>query len=299
MPETMFIEQIFPDVVAAKSTLQERIFAEGEARGLSNEDIKAIVSIVPTTLLEAGAFLDKMTSMWRYEFGVPYDIAENLVWGTHMWVPVKNLFTVLFCAYSRFQGNKRATYLAELADPKKHQIKLVEMIPVDKLDSSVTVDFEASGLGAGNHTVDWAIWPQDGRTVLLDVKRRTSDFISQFGGINAANVAPTPTHDPALLFLSIEQKLLSADPNSQLQGAWIVTDIKQEEDQLIEAFISLDARKVHFAILGDWKPDVYILTRREKDRQYLLNLFRVYSSNRFTFTPLTHNKGTTCSSPNS
>jgi hypothetical protein len=279
----MFIEQIFPEVVAAKSTLRERLFAEGKARGLSNEDTKAIVSIVPKTLIEAGAFLDKMTSLWRYEFGVPYDIAENLVWGTHMWVPVKSLFTALFCAHSRIPENKRATYLAQLADPDKHQNKLVEMIPVDKVGSTVTVEFEVSGLGAGNSTVDWVIGPQDGRTVLLDVKRRTTDFIRQAEGIDAANAASEPNHDPALLFRSVEQKFLSVEPNSQLQGAWIVTDIKQEEAQLIRAFTALDASKVHFAILGDWKPDVYVLTRRDYDRQYLLNLFRVYSSTRFTF----------------
>ena len=279
----MFIEQIFPAVVAAKSTLHERLFAEGEAHGLSNEDTKAIVSIVPKTLIKVGAFLDKMTSLWRYEFGMPYDISQNLVWGTHMWVPVERLFTALFCAYSRIPENKRAIYLAELADPEKHQNKLVEMIPVDKVDSTVTVEFEVSGLGAGNRTVDWVIRPQSGCTVLLDVKRRTTDFIKQAEGMDATNAAPEPNHDSVLLFRSVEKKFLSAKPNLQLQGAWIVTDIKQEEDQLIGAFTALDAGKVHFAILGDWKPDVYMLTRRDYDRQYLLNLFRVYSSNRFVF----------------
>jgi hypothetical protein len=85
MPEIMFIEQIFPAVVADKSTLLERLFAEGKARGLSREIMKVVVSVVPEALIKAGAFLDKMTTLWRYEFGVPYDIAENLVWGTHMW----------------------------------------------------------------------------------------------------------------------------------------------------------------------------------------------------------------------
>lgn len=281
--EIMFIEQIFPAVVAAKSTLHDRLLAEGEARGLPNEETKAIVSIAPKSLIEAGAFLDKMTGLWRYEFGVPYDIAENLIWGTHMWVPVEHLFTTLFCAHSRIPENKYASFLAELADPKKHQNKLVEMIPVEKVASNIMVEYEVSGLGAGNRTVDWVIDPQYGPTVLLDVKRRTTDFIKQIEGIDAANAAPELGHEPSLLFRSVEQKFLSTDPNSQLQGAWIVTDIKQEEDQLIRAFTALDASKVHFAILGDWKPDVYVLTRRGSDRQYLLKLFQVYLSNRFTF----------------
>lgn len=279
----MFIEQISPDVVADKSTLIERLFAEGKARGLSNKDAKAIVATVPKTLFEAGAFLDKMTSLWRYEFGMPYDIAENLVWGTHMWVPVENLFTALFCAHSHLSKNKRTTYLAQLAALKKHQDKLVEMIPADKVGFTAKMEFEVSGLGAGNRSVDWVIRTQDDRTVLLDVKRRTADFIRQAEGIDAENAAPEPDHDPALLFRSVEQKFLSAEPDARLQGAWIVTDIKQEEDQLVRAFTALDARKVHFAILGDWKPDVYVLARRDVDRQYLLNLFRADSSTRFTF----------------
>lgn len=41
----MFIEQIFPTVVAEKSTLHERLFAEAKARGLSNQDMKEIISI--------------------------------------------------------------------------------------------------------------------------------------------------------------------------------------------------------------------------------------------------------------
>jgi len=279
----MLIEKIFPAVVAEKSTLLKCLFAEGEKRGLSNEDTEAIVSNVPNTLIETGAFLDKMTGLWRYEFGVPYDIAKNLVWGTHMWVPVESLFTTLLCAHSRIPENKRGTYLAELADPKKHQNKLVEMIPVAKVGSNAPVDFEVSGLGAGNRTVDWVIGPQDGRAVLLDVKRRTTDFIKQTERIDTAKVAPEPSHDSELLFRCVEQKFLPADPDLQLQGAWIVTDIKQEENQLLQAFATLDASKVHFAILGDWKSDVYVLSRRDIDRQFLLKIFRIYSSNRFIF----------------
>lgn len=279
----MLIEKIFPAVVAEKGTLLKCLFAEGKNRGLSNEDTEAIVSIVPKTLIETGAFLDKMTGLWRYEFGVPYVIAQNLVWGTHMWVPVESLFKTLLCAHSRISENKRGTYLAELADPKKHQNKLVEMIPVAKVGSNTSVDFEVSGLGAGNRTVDWVIGPQDGRTVLLDVKRRTTDFIKQTERIDTAKVAPEPSHDPELLFRSVEQKFLPADPDLQLQGVWIVTDIKQEENQLLQAFATLDASKVHFAILGDWKPDVYVLSKRDIDRQFLLKIFRIYTSNRFIF----------------
>jgi hypothetical protein len=50
MPVVMLIEKIFPAVVAEKSTLLKCLFMEGAKRGLSNENTKAIISIVPPTL---------------------------------------------------------------------------------------------------------------------------------------------------------------------------------------------------------------------------------------------------------
>ena len=279
----MFIEQIFPAVVAQKSTLKERLVAEAKARGLSNDDTKEIVSIVPMALIDAGAFLDKLTNLWRYEFGVPFNINKDFVWGTHMWVPVHCLFNALACAYSRLPKDKCVEYLKLLAVPSKHQTTLVEMIPGHKVNPEVPVQFEVAGQGAGNKTVDWVIGPHNGRIVLMDVKRRTTDFIKQTERIGEEPVAPEPDHDPSLLFRSVESKFQSADPNLQLQGVWVVTDIKQNEKQLSAAFAELDSSKVHFAILGDWKPDAYVLVARAEDEQYLRSLFNLQESTRFTF----------------
>jgi hypothetical protein len=131
-----------------------------------------------------------MTNIWRYEFGVPYDIEDDLFWGTHMWVPVQCLFNALLCAHSRLLHNACATYLERLVDPITHQATLVEMIPGYKVDSAVPVQFEVPGLGVGNRTVDWVIGPHNGRTILLDVKRRTADFIKQAEQIGDEYVAP-------------------------------------------------------------------------------------------------------------
>jgi len=280
----MFIEQIFPAVVADKSTLKERLVAEAKARGLSNDDTKEIVSIVPKALIDADAFLDKLTNLWRYEFGIPYDIGSDFVWGTHMWVPVHCLFNALLCAHSRLSTNTCVDYMKRLANPSKHQATLVEMIPGYKTNSIVAVQFEVLGQGIGNKTIDWVIGPHSGRTVLLDVKRRTADFIKQTENIGGQLIAPEPDHDPALLFRSVEKKFESADPNLRLQGIWVVTDIKQNEKQLSDAFAALDSSKIHFAIFGDWKPDAHVLTRRGEDEHYLRDLFHIKHSARFTFT---------------
>lgn len=278
----MLIERVLPVFVSAKSTLRKRLFAEAEARGLSNAYADAIESLVPERLINAGAFLDRLTGLWRYEFGVPYNIGERLVIGTNMFVPVESLFSALSCAYLRLPENKRAIYFERLANLDSHQATLAEMIPGYKVDLAVPLEFEVAGMGAGNRTVDWVIGPWSGRNVCLDVKRRIFDLIKHAEGIGAKGAVKEPDHDPNGLFRSVEQKFVEADPDSRLQGAWIVTNIKQDEEQLNLAFAALDPNKVHFAILGDWKPDIYVLARRETDRQYLLKLFRAEPSTRFT-----------------
>ena len=280
----MFIDEVFPQVVVEKSTLRERLLAEGVAEGWSEERARALLSVVPEPLIASGCFLDKMTGLWRYEFGVPYDIADKLVLGANVWVAVKSLFATLSSAYLRLPEDKRAIYLKRLADPVKHQETLVEMIPAHKVDPAVPMEFEVAGLGAGGHTIDWAIRPEADRSILLDVKRRITDFIQQAERIANEGVALDPDHDHALLFRSVEQKFVAVDPISQLQGAWVFTDIKQEEELLALAFGELDPEKVHFVILGDWKADIHVLARREEDRQYLLGLFRSEPSSRFTFS---------------
>ena len=77
----------------------------------------------------------------------------------------------------------------------------------------------------------------------------------QFEHMGEAELAPEPDHDPALLFRSIEHKFKAADPDHCLQGAWIVTDIAQNESRLLKSFLGLDGAKVHFAVLGDWRAD--------------------------------------------
>ena len=119
--------------------------------------------------------------------------------------------------------------------------------------------------------------------MLLDVKRRTADFIAQEEEMATDELIQEPIHDPALLFRSVEAKFLPADSSARLQGAWICTDIKQNEEKLSQAFATMSADRVHFAILGDWESDPHVLVRAQEDRPFLLNLFRVTSSNRFTF----------------
>ncbi len=277
------MDKVFPRVVGDRSTLKDRLFRLAEEQGLSVEHATERFAPVPAPLIDTGAFLDKQTRIWRYEFGVPFEIDDSLVWGTHMWVPVDHLHRAIITANARLSEQERSAYYGRLIDPERHAATLAEMIPGSKVDAALPAEFEVAGFGAGNTTVDWVIHAP-GRRVLLDVKSRSKDLIEQMAQEDASEVMPKPEHDPALLFRSLDKKFLPANPDEGLQGVWIATHIQQDADALNKAFAALDPHKVHFAILGDWEPDVHLLVRREGDRKYLLDLFGAKPSSRFTFT---------------
>lgn len=280
----MLIDSVFPETARVRSSVPARLIAEAQARDMPRGKIDAVLSILPDAIAEAGAFSDEMTrGEWRYEFGVPYHQGTSLIWGTHMWLPVSHLLDALLCVVDRVPEGKRAAYLQVLADPHKHPQTLVEMAPATKINDGISLDLEVAGLGNGNRTVDWVIGPQKGRTVLCDVKKRTKDFLLQFEQLGHASEAPEPNHDPALLFRNVEEKFGPNDPGQCLQGAWIFTDIAQDEDRLLDAFSALDGSKVHFAVLGDWLPDAYVLARSPEDKEYIQCLFGLMDSTRFVF----------------
>ena len=283
----MLIEEICPEVIGAKASLRDRLLVEFLLTQISPEEADLILAAVPPSLLISECFLDRMTDLWRYEFGIPFSVNNdrNLIWGTHMWVPVAHLCAALLTSYRRTNGSKRQEYLARLAEPTKHQDALCEMAPIIRVDPSILTEFEVSGLSAGNQTVDWLIGPVHGRNVAFDVKRRVIDFIGHANHFAESNdlASLPPDHDPAVLFRSVENKLCASNPEACLQGVWVSTEIKQDASRLNAAFDALDHAKVHFAILADWKPDIHVLVRRPEDRQFLLDLFQAAESDRFTF----------------
>ncbi len=279
----MLIEKLFPAAIEAISDLPARLRAEGVARGLSEAQCDALVSHLPLQLAQAECFLDRRTGLWKYEFGEPGHVGTKLIWG-HLWTPVPVLFDVIACAKQRLPAKKLAAYMARLAsDPGKHLEHLAEMFPLLRVDPLISAEHEVSGRGDGNRTIDWEIGPRGNRMVLLDVKRRFRDFFALMGAALPTDTEPEPHHDHALLFRSVEGKFREADPDQVLQGVWISTDIKQEEAELAAAYQNLDGKKVHFAMLGDARPDIHLITRRKTDRAFLLDLFDAVEGERFTF----------------
>ena len=68
----------------------------------------------------------------------------------------------------------------------------------------------------------------------------------------------------------------------QLQGVWIHSEIKEDEEKLTAYFRhNLKRKKVHFAILSDWKDDAYVLARNRIIAFLLKRAFGLTESKRF------------------
>lgn len=100
--------------------------------------------------------------------------------------------------------------------------------------------------------------------------------------LNSADLAPR--HDPASFFRDIVEKFGSRSPQERLQGAWIITELKQEVDELHHAYSALDSSRLHFAILYNWSKEAYFLARDDVDTMNLAALFGLrHSPSTFTF----------------
>jgi len=276
-------------LVGGFAVLPELFFASAKWRGATRKHVGEVVSLVPESIRHLTCFLDRLTGRWRYDYGEPFVRlpSGDMIFGTNLYHEVDRLFDVLECAQHRLQLEKLASYLQRLADPKKHGDVLAEFAPILRLDSTVRADYEVPGYGEGNTTVDWRIHG-DGFLLLLDVKNRARDLFESLALLQAGergpeDTAPAPIHDPGLLFKSLDRKFKSRKASKIIQAAWIISGIKQEEDELSKAFANLNGSRVHVAIIGDWNDDVYVLGNNTRAKERVLQLLRVRESRRFVF----------------
>lgn len=278
----MYIDILFPEVFVDKAPLRQLLLDAAASFGMAAQEAQTLVQLLPSPLIDSSGFMDTSTGLWRYEFGEPFILNNQLIFGTHMFLPVNQLLLATGAFARWVPARKRFAYLAALNNPSKHPTALAEMMPVCRLPFTSTIDYEVSGYGPGNKTVDWTL-QKGGRLILLDAKSRTKDFIQQACNAAPNGEMPSPQHDHNLMFKGLEDKFKAADPAVQLQGAWITTHIRQNIVEIDKAFSALDSDKVHFAMFGDWQSDVSLLVRREADRKFLLDLFSVTQSLRFFF----------------
>jgi hypothetical protein len=227
-----------------------------------------LLKLLPRPLKEAPVWFDNLTNLWRYEYGVPLDRMPDgmMVVGTHMYLPVSELYCAIRIADRRLSRDQLLVFRDRLADKAKHADALFEMRPVRNLKPGLRASYEVLGLGVGNTTCDWQV-RGNLVNVVFDVKNRRRSLVEHLKQlIPDLNKGVSHTHptapDPADLFKSVENKLKERCYVLQLQGVWIHSEIKEDEERLKAYFKNaLNRRKVHFAILSDWKDDAYVLAR--------------------------------------
>jgi hypothetical protein len=111
------------------------------------------------------------------------------------------------------------------------------------------------GWGVPHRTIDWLFERSPAVPVLLEVKYRRKDLIRHLAQVAAANTegttdTPVPPSDPESLFKDTAEKFLPRTAAEGLQGAWIHSQIKQEESGL-ELLRRMDSQRLQFAFLVD------------------------------------------------
>lgn len=249
---------------------------------------RELFNLLSEPIKEAPVWFDNLTKLWRYEYGMPFDRLpeETVVLGTNIYFPVKDLYSAVNIANMKLRKEQLPMFLERLSDRQKHPDVLFEMRPVRDVNADLRTNYEVQGLGVGNTTLDWQV---KGRliNVVFDVKNRSKSLIEHLKQIipalnQGANTSLPIAPNPEDLFRSVENKLREQCWLVQLQGVWIHSDIKEDEDKLTHYFQnSLNKRKVHFAILFDWQNDAFILARNRIIASLLKRVFRLTSSRRF------------------
>ena len=287
----MRVPRVPVEVIAGVAELPVFLAAACVARRIPPETAAAIESLLPPALRRAPCFLDRLTRMWRYDFGAPFVRVggRSTVVGTHMWQPVSTLLDVLVFVHTRLSTGERDAYLARLDDEAKHEHTLVECAPVLRIDADLPVQHDAPGYGVGETTIDWILGDRASPSLLLEVKHRSRDLLEQLariadGETDADGTAPAPTHDHDLLFRSVEHKFVRNTAPPPFHAVWVCSNLAQEELALAEAFAKLDAGLVHCVLLGDWDDDVYVLAHDASIASRILCILDLRRSRRFVFS---------------
>src|SRR6266852_6411281 len=116
-------------MVGNRSTMYEAF--KKLAIGYGDKEAYAIelLKLLPQSLKEAPVWLDNLTNLWRYEYGLPIDRMpeEMVVVGTNMYLPVSELYCAVRIADKRLSRIQLLEFLERLSDKGKHADTLFEM----------------------------------------------------------------------------------------------------------------------------------------------------------------------------
>ncbi len=261
--------------------------AISERQRLPEGYAERMFDLVPEPIRTLPCFLDRVTGLWRYEYGEPLVLpAGATITGTHMFHDVERFFEIICCASWRLTQTTLSAYLSRLADRSRHDDVLAEFAPIFRLAPSVVVDHEVTGVGYGNQTVDWRIQVAHQPVLLLEVKNRITDLVQSFEAIkdqSSSGLIPEPEHDHSILFKSVVHKFRARQPSEAIQAGWIKTGLKQEEKELQAAFSEIDPERLHAVVLGSWEPEGYVLARDKDTEKRVRKILAIKQTARLVF----------------
>lgn len=87
-----------PQVVGERAPLRDVFIDEALAAAVPVMTAQILFALLPPKLASAMCFLDLLSSRWLYEFGEPFAIGRQHLYGPHVWHPVAHLVASMACA---------------------------------------------------------------------------------------------------------------------------------------------------------------------------------------------------------
>ena len=149
-------------------------------------------------------------------------------------------------------------YLGRLANPERRENHACGIRPGRSTTRTASSSSSSFSPERGIETLIGSSLTAAGRPILLDVKRRVRGLARAHPTARrrgtTAWTAPYPPQSmtPDSSSVASSRNTECVAPETELQGVWVVTDLRQEADELASAFNDLDPAKVHFAIVGNW-----------------------------------------------
>ncbi len=232
-----------------------------------------LLSSIPNAVTNAVAFEDRLSGVWRYEFGDPINDFGAI--GSHTFPTVELLFKAIKIARDRLTNKDFLKWLSQLFNQSQHLSRLEEIAPIFRLQDDVGVIPDVDG-PKGN--VDWEILVPSLPSIFLEVKLRHVDLADTFDQVRAGRTGQelSPKYDISFLFVNLEHKFAACNPTERLQGIWIAIWIKQERSELQAAFARLNPSKIHFALIvpqGGSGDSAFLLAQPGVRGEQVLNVF--------------------------
>ena len=109
--------QMPKELVGDRSNMHDAFIRCASEYGDSKDYAVELLRLLPQELKQASVWFDKLTSQWRYEYGIPFDRMPEgtIISGTNVHLPVSELYTSVRIADKRLKRDQLLTFLDRLS----------------------------------------------------------------------------------------------------------------------------------------------------------------------------------------